>query len=156
MQIESMLAWIDVLLPIGGELVDFCAGGGHLGLVIAAARPDSRVYLVEKKKQHVEIARRRIEIIGLVRPRRRPLADRKSHFPSIVDMTCPHHRGTEDVASELRASAMRGGPEEAGKHGWPSCIGSRLSRIKLPHATAAAAAAAAAGRRPTRRSRTAT
>ena len=67
MQIESMLAWIDLLLPVGGELVDFCAGGGHLGLVIAAARPDSRVYLVEKKKQHVEIARRRIEIIGLVR-----------------------------------------------------------------------------------------
>jgi hypothetical protein len=67
MQIESMLAWIDMLLPFGGELVDFCAGGGHLGLVIAAARPDSRVYLVEKKKQHVEIARRRIEIIGLVR-----------------------------------------------------------------------------------------
>ena len=66
-QIESMLSWINMLLPIGGVLVDFCSGGGHLGLVIAAARPDATVHLVEKKKQHVDIANKRIEMVGLVR-----------------------------------------------------------------------------------------
>jgi tRNA1(Val) A37 N6-methylase TrmN6 len=61
-----MMSWIDQLLPIGGILVDFCSGGGHLGLAIAAARLDAQVHLVEKKKQHVDIARKRIEMVGLV------------------------------------------------------------------------------------------
>ena len=46
--------------------MDFCSGGGHLGLVIAAARPDAQIHLVEKKKQHVDIAQKRIEMVGLV------------------------------------------------------------------------------------------
>jgi hypothetical protein len=56
MQIGSILSWLDPLLPPGGTCVDFCAGSGHLGLVVAAARPDCTVVILEKKQLHCDLA----------------------------------------------------------------------------------------------------
>ena len=64
-QIAELLSWASELLPHGGTAVDFCAGSGHVGLVLAAKRPDALVYIVEKKKQHCVLAQERADKAGL-------------------------------------------------------------------------------------------
>ena len=63
-QIAELLSWASELLPHGGTAVDFCAGSGHVGLVLAAVRPDAIVYIVEKKLQHCVLAQERAEKAG--------------------------------------------------------------------------------------------
>lgn len=60
-QISELLSWVNELLPAGGTAVDFCAGSGHVGLVLAAKRPDAMVYIVEKKTQHCVLAQERAD-----------------------------------------------------------------------------------------------
>ena len=64
-QIAELLSWATELLPHGGTAVDFCAGSGHVGLVLAAVRPDAVVYIVEKKALHCELAKERAHMAGL-------------------------------------------------------------------------------------------
>lgn len=64
-QISEILSWASALLPRGGTAVDFCAGSGHVGLVLAAIRPDAIIYIVEKKTQHCEIAQQRVDLAEL-------------------------------------------------------------------------------------------
>ena len=64
-QIAELLSYVNELLPQGGTAVDFCAGSGHVGLVLAAVRPDAVVYIVEKKLQHCVLATERAELAGL-------------------------------------------------------------------------------------------
>ena len=64
-QIAELLSWATELLPPGGTAVDFCAGSGHVGLVLAAVRPDVVVYIVEKKALHCELAQERADMAGL-------------------------------------------------------------------------------------------
>ena len=45
------LAALELLSGVGGELVDVGSGGGFPGLVLAAARPDLRVTLVEPRQR---------------------------------------------------------------------------------------------------------
>ena len=41
----------------GDVIVDFCSGGGHLGLLVAHLAPDSRVHMVENKEESLARAR---------------------------------------------------------------------------------------------------
>ena len=59
-QIRSAAAHATRLLRTGDHCVEFGAGSGHLGLVVAAARPDVHVTLVEIKDGACERARRRL------------------------------------------------------------------------------------------------
>ena len=50
-QLEN-LAWLAVRAARPGDtIVDFCCGGGHLGLLLAVLRPDCHVVLVENKEE---------------------------------------------------------------------------------------------------------
>ena len=42
-QIENMATHISNMAKAGDTIVDFCAGGGHLGIVMAYLRPDCHV-----------------------------------------------------------------------------------------------------------------
>ena len=42
-QIENMATHISKMAKAGDTIVDFCAGGGHLGIVLAYLRPDCHV-----------------------------------------------------------------------------------------------------------------
>jgi len=64
-QIENMMIHIDRLLPEHGVAVDFCAGGGHVGLVLAMLRPDARVVLLDRKPISLAFAQRRITELNL-------------------------------------------------------------------------------------------
>ena len=42
-------------------IVDFCSGGGHLGLAAAALLPQCKILLVENKEESLSRARKRIK-----------------------------------------------------------------------------------------------
>ena len=46
-------------------LVDFCAGGGHVGLLVAHFHPDIQVHLVENKQESLANASQNITSLGL-------------------------------------------------------------------------------------------
>ena len=96
-QLASLVSHALGVLRAGDVCVDFGAGSGHLGLLLAYLRPDCRVILVERKEYSVLQARARIatvaldncEVPWLQHPRsgcrpathRRPPLD-PSHFPT--------------------------------------------------------------------------
>ena len=47
-QLENMAMAVMKLAKDGDRIVDFCSGGGHLGIVLAYLLPKSTVYLVRK------------------------------------------------------------------------------------------------------------
>lgn len=49
----------------GCTVVDFCSGGGHVGIVIAYLRPDCSVVMIENKEESMRRARDRILALGL-------------------------------------------------------------------------------------------
>lgn len=55
---------ISIAAP-NATIVDFCAGGGHLGIVVAYLRPDCKVVLVENKEESIERACKRVADLGL-------------------------------------------------------------------------------------------
>lgn len=65
LQIDNLVSHVLTLLKSGDKLVDFCAGGGHLGIVIAYLRRDVHVVLLENKEESIERALKRIEKLGL-------------------------------------------------------------------------------------------
>jgi hypothetical protein len=67
-QIGSLVGVGLPLAPVGGVVVDFGSGTGHLGLTIAAMRPDLRlVVLVEQNPVSAAYARERAHAMGLLR-----------------------------------------------------------------------------------------
>lgn len=64
-QIENMVALaIEHAYP-GCTIVDFCSGGGHVGIVLAYLLPTCKIIMIENKEESVLRARRRIELAGL-------------------------------------------------------------------------------------------
>ncbi|XP_076329300.1 glutathione S-transferase C-terminal domain-containing protein isoform X1 [Tachypleus tridentatus] len=64
-QLENMV-WSVLDLAVSGQtIVDFCSGGGHLGLVLAYCLPQCKVVLVENKEASLTRARSRVETLGL-------------------------------------------------------------------------------------------
>ena len=57
---------LPLLSAAGGDtIVDFGAGSGHLGLLLAWLRPDCHVVLVERKEYSAQHGRRRISSLGV-------------------------------------------------------------------------------------------
>ena len=48
-----------------GVVVDFCAGGGHVGLLVAHLHPSVTVHLVENKEESLANAAQRISTLNL-------------------------------------------------------------------------------------------
>merc|ERR1719195_27986 len=49
----------------GAQVVEFGAGSGHLGLILAHLRPDAHLVLVETKGYSVPVIQQRIDNLGL-------------------------------------------------------------------------------------------
>ena len=64
-QILSTAAYATRLLRAGDRVVEFGAGQGHLGLLIAHLRPDVDVTLLEVKEYSCDGARARVDALGL-------------------------------------------------------------------------------------------
>jgi len=58
-QLSSLAVPLARLAKPGNILVDFCSGGGHLGLLVAHLAPSSTVHMVENKEESLARARQR-------------------------------------------------------------------------------------------------
>ena len=64
-QIVSLLNEISTVLPVGGIAVEFCSGGGYVGIPLAVLRPDCTVLLTDMNTVSIMYARQRVETLQL-------------------------------------------------------------------------------------------
>ncbi|XP_074650965.1 glutathione S-transferase C-terminal domain-containing protein-like [Tubulanus polymorphus] len=64
-QIENLATAIQHIAKPGDTIVDFCSGGGHLGVVLAYLLPECHVIMIENKEESVSRANKRILELGL-------------------------------------------------------------------------------------------
>ena len=64
-QLENVCSAALALIQPGDVVVDFCSGGGHVGIPLAQCRPDCRVLLVENKSTSLVRAQQRVRQLGL-------------------------------------------------------------------------------------------
>lgn len=64
-QIENLAFAVRSVAKDGDTIVDFCSGGGHVGIVLAFLLPKCNICLVENKEESLERARSRIKILGI-------------------------------------------------------------------------------------------
>ncbi|CAG0890906.1 unnamed protein product [Cyprideis torosa] len=59
-QLESLVEVVCSMAEPGSTIVDFCSGGGHVGILLAYLLPRSRVVLVENKERSLKKAEERL------------------------------------------------------------------------------------------------
>lgn len=64
-QLDNMVSAVIAIAKDGDSIVDFCAGGGHAGIVLAYCLPKCNVLLVENKGSSLSYAEKRIKALGL-------------------------------------------------------------------------------------------
>uniref|UniRef100_A0A8C4PY55 Glutathione S-transferase, C-terminal domain containing n=1 Tax=Eptatretus burgeri TaxID=7764 RepID=A0A8C4PY55_EPTBU len=64
-QLASIAHCVQVIAKPGHVIVDFCSGGGHLGILLAYMLPECRVLMVENKEASLERAVGRCQQLGL-------------------------------------------------------------------------------------------
>lgn len=64
-QLNNLLAMVTDLAHPGNTVVDFCSGGGHVGIVLAYTLPKCQVILIENKEESLVRARDRSAQLGL-------------------------------------------------------------------------------------------
>lgn len=64
-QLENLCKPVLALAKAGDVVVDFCSGGGHLGILIAYMLPECEVALLENKEESLNRAKDRVKKLGL-------------------------------------------------------------------------------------------
>ncbi|KAL2101694.1 hypothetical protein ACEWY4_003455 [Coilia grayii] len=64
-QLNNLVAMVTQLVHPGDTVVDFCSGGGHVGIVLAHMLPQCQVILVENKEESLVRARERSTVLNL-------------------------------------------------------------------------------------------
>ncbi|XP_063041597.1 glutathione S-transferase C-terminal domain-containing protein [Engraulis encrasicolus] len=64
-QLNNLVAMVTQLVHPGDTVVDFCSGGGHVGIVLAHMHPQCQVILVENKEESLVRARERCTTLNL-------------------------------------------------------------------------------------------
>ncbi|CAE7264527.1 gstcd [Symbiodinium natans] len=64
-QVDCLASYALQMMEGATKVVEFGAGSGHLGLLLASQRPDCQVVLVEAKAYSADVASRRIEGTGI-------------------------------------------------------------------------------------------
>ncbi|XP_076830730.1 glutathione S-transferase C-terminal domain-containing protein [Brachyhypopomus gauderio] len=64
-QLNNLVAMVMEMARPGHTIVDFCSGGGHVGIVLAHTLPQCQVILIENKEESLMRARERSSRLGL-------------------------------------------------------------------------------------------
>ncbi|XP_041077819.1 glutathione S-transferase C-terminal domain-containing protein-like [Polyodon spathula] len=64
-QLNNLVAMVTKLAQPGNTVVDFCSGGGHVGIVLAHTLPACQVVLIENKEESLARAKNRCDELGL-------------------------------------------------------------------------------------------
>jgi len=89
-QLENLVTAVTSLASPGDVIVDFCSGGGHLGIVLAYLLPQCQVHLVENKEESLLRARARLAQLSL-------------HNVTLFQCNLDYYRGVFDVGVCLHA-----------------------------------------------------
>ncbi|KAA0721982.1 Glutathione S-transferase C-terminal domain-containing protein [Triplophysa tibetana] len=65
-QLNNLVAMVTEMARPGQTVVDFCSGGGHVGIVLAHTLPKCQVILIENKEESLVRARERSAQLGLM------------------------------------------------------------------------------------------
>uniref|UniRef100_A0A4W5P6R4 Glutathione S-transferase, C-terminal domain containing n=1 Tax=Hucho hucho TaxID=62062 RepID=A0A4W5P6R4_9TELE len=65
-QLNNLVAMVTELARPGDTVVDFCSGGGHVGIVLAHTLPDCQVILIENKEESLLRTKVRSAELGLI------------------------------------------------------------------------------------------
>lgn len=64
-QLENIVSAVQFVAKDGDVIVDFCAGGGHVGIVLAYCLPQCKILLVENKEASLLRAKKRVEALEM-------------------------------------------------------------------------------------------
>ncbi|RUS71418.1 hypothetical protein EGW08_020822 [Elysia chlorotica] len=64
-QLENLVTAVQTVAKPGHAIVDFCSGGGHLGIILAYLLPQCQVYLVENKEESLLKVCSRLESLAI-------------------------------------------------------------------------------------------
>ncbi|XP_015201260.2 glutathione S-transferase C-terminal domain-containing protein isoform X2 [Lepisosteus oculatus] len=64
-QLNNLVAMVTKAAQPGDTVVDFCSGGGHVGIVLAHTLPECQVLLIENKEESLVRAKNRCRELGL-------------------------------------------------------------------------------------------
>ncbi|MBN3326130.1 GSTCD protein, partial [Atractosteus spatula] len=64
-QLNNLVAMVTKVAQPGDTVVDFCSGGGHVGIVLAHTLPECQVLLIENKEESLVRAKNRCRELGL-------------------------------------------------------------------------------------------
>ncbi|OCT99917.1 hypothetical protein XELAEV_18005701mg [Xenopus laevis] len=65
-QLNNLLSVVTNIAKPGDTIVDFCSGGGHVGIVLAHKLPSCQVILIENKEESLLRAKERCSELGLI------------------------------------------------------------------------------------------
>ena len=92
-QLDNMVAAVMDSVAEGDTIVDFCSGGGHLGIVLAHLLPRCRVVMVDNKEESVRQARIRV-------------AQLKYPNVSLIQSNLDYFNGSFDLGVALHACGV--------------------------------------------------
>jgi 16S rRNA (guanine527-N7)-methyltransferase len=142
--IEHALAFVGALEDVTGTVVDLGSGGGVPGLVIARARPDLRLVLVDRRARRTDHLRRLVRRLGIedrVEVLAVDAAEVRTHLPLPADAAVA--RGFGPPGATLRAAGallVPGGlivvsepPATDRSRRWPPALLLAVGVVAVPH-----------------------
>lgn len=88
-----MIAAVIDSVSVGDVIVDFCSGGGHLGILLAHLLPSCRVVMVDNKEESVRQARLRVARLELANA-------------TLIQSNLDYFRGRFDLGVALHACGV--------------------------------------------------
>ncbi|XP_068247780.1 glutathione S-transferase C-terminal domain-containing protein homolog [Palaemon carinicauda] len=64
-QLDNIVSAVMSMVNEGDVIVDFCAGGGHVGIILAYLLPSCKILLVENKDHSLKRAKQRVDTLKL-------------------------------------------------------------------------------------------
>ena len=92
-QLDGMAAAVIDTVSEGDIIVDFCSGGGHLGILLAHLLPRCHVIMVDNKEESVRNARQRVAQLTLINV-------------TIIQSNLDYFRGRFDLGVALHACGV--------------------------------------------------
>jgi 16S rRNA (guanine527-N7)-methyltransferase len=138
--VEHAAAFVDALAGVDGTVVDLGSGGGVPGLVIADARPDLHVVLLDRRASRTDHLRRLVGRLGFAGRVEVLTVDAAGAPPAIADAVVA--RGFGPPPSTLRAATplLRPGglvvvsePPRRDDDRWPAVLLTELDLVAVDH-----------------------
>jgi 16S rRNA (guanine527-N7)-methyltransferase len=135
---EHAMAFVDALAGIPGVVVDLGAGGGVPGLVIAMARPDLRLVLVDRRVARTDHLRRLVRRLQLT-DRVEVVAADVTKIDVAADAAVARGFGSPEATLRAAARVVRPGgrivvsePPEVDDARWPQALLDRVGVAVVP------------------------